>query len=121
MGCLARISRRFKLFFDPARTELALTVTYDYVDLQFQHIDKRVYWNDIKTKEIVNLDVATYDEVALILWDNNGNYVAVGELDKEFKGLLEMTELRCPGFHANFFPTEPFADLGIRKTVWTRA
>jgi hypothetical protein len=60
----------------------------------------------------------TYDEVFLLVREQSGDAITLGELDQGFAEAEQALRARLPGFPSNWWATAEQAPVGMRAKLW---
>ena len=62
----------------------------------------------------------TYDELFLIIQENDDSQIVAGELDKGFDQLNQTLSSRLLSFPSDWRPSLEQSNPGVRKLIWSR-
>lgn len=77
-----------------------------------------VRFADIAEVASEKLDKLTYEEVFLIIREQSGNAITLGELDDGFAEAEQALRARLPGFPSDWWSEAEQRPTGVRIQVW---
>jgi hypothetical protein len=79
---------------------------------------RAVEFDKIATVAAEKVGKITYDEVFLIIRDQSGDGVTLGELDDGFAAVERELRARLPNFPAGWWAEAEASPIGIRTEIW---
>jgi hypothetical protein len=77
-----------------------------------------VHFADIAEVAAEKVGKVTYDEVFLIVREQSGDAITLGELDEGFADAEQALRARLPGFPLNWWAVAEQRPVGVRAQVW---
>ena len=97
---------------------MKIAVDEDRLIVSGRGVDGIVRFTDIADVTAEKIDKVTYDEVFLIVREQTGIAITLGELDEGFAVAEQALRARLLDFPSDWWATAEQAPVGIRRQVW---